>query len=138
MPFTNIIQCLVGFMPTLNCQQRVMFCAPHEAEPAAHIFMGSFFGESLILAETGYVNKAIQIGGTAEITQLPFFIAACDYTLIGEEFFAASAYLSQDPSLLSTIRAADWAKTALVLALLTGAVLESLGHPAFRAWFRIQ
>lgn len=106
--------------------------------PAANLYLGTFYAESLIFAETGFAAGSIQIAGTAEVTQLPFFIAACDYTLIGEEFFAASAYLSQDPSLLSTIRAADWAKTALVLALLTGAVLESLGHPAFRAWFRIQ
>ena len=75
--------------------------------------------------------------GGAEVTQLPFFIAACDYTLIGEEFFAASAYLSRDPSLLSTIRAADWAKIALVSALVVGAVLESLGMPGFHAWFRV-
>ena len=46
--------------------------------------------ESLILAETGNTIGAIQVAGTAMPAQLPFFVAACDYTLIGEEFFAAS------------------------------------------------
>ena len=55
--------------------------------------MGAFYAESLILAETGNSVGAIQIAGTAMPTQLPFFVAACDFTLIGEEFFAASAYL---------------------------------------------
>lgn len=106
--------------------------------PAANFYMGKFYAESLIFAETGFAAGSIQIAGTAEVTQLPFFIAACDYTLIGEEFFAAGAYLSRDPALLSTIRAADWAKIALVGALVTGAVLESIGVPGFRAWFQVQ
>src|SRR6185503_2688255 len=60
--------------------------------PAACFYMGTFFAESLLLAETGNSIGAIQIAGTSETSQLPFFVAACDYALIGEEFFAASAY----------------------------------------------
>jgi hypothetical protein len=103
--------------------------------PAANLYLGRFFAESLIFAETGFAAGSIQIAGTAEVTQLPFFIAACDYTLIGEEFFAAGAYLSQDPLLLSTLKAADWTKVFLVTMLLVGSVLMSLGHPEFREWF---
>jgi len=107
-------------------------------KPAANLYLGRFFAESLIFAETGFAAGSIQIAGTAEVTQLPFFIAACDYTLIGEEFFAASAYLSQDPSLLSTLKAADWAKVVLVTALLVGAILESMGQGWFRDWFQVR
>jgi len=91
-------------------------------KPATNIFLGRFFAESLILAETGYVNRAIQIAGTAEITQLPFFIAACDYTLIGEELFAVSAYMTREPRLLSTLKAADWIKALVLVVLVIGAV----------------
>jgi len=42
----------------------------------------------LMLAETGYLTGAVQIAGTGELTQLPFFISACDFTLLGEELFA--------------------------------------------------
>ncbi len=107
-------------------------------KPAANLYLGRFFAESLIFAETGFAAGSIQIAGTAEVTQLPFFIAACDYTLIGEEFFAAGAYLTQDPTMLSTLRAADWAKVALVVCLGLGAVLLSLDHPGFREWFQVQ
>lgn len=89
-------------------------------KPATNIFLGRFFAESLILAETGYVNRAIQIAGTAEITQLPFFIAACDYTLIGEELFAVSAYMTREPRLLSTLKAADWIKAIAIGILIVG------------------
>jgi hypothetical protein len=69
--------------------------------PATNIMLGRFFAESLMLAETGYVTGAVQVAGTAEISQLPLFVAACDYTLIGEELYAASAYMSREPKLRS-------------------------------------
>ncbi|MCX6999011.1 MAG: hypothetical protein NT106_01745 [Candidatus Sumerlaeota bacterium] len=86
-------------------------------KPATNIYMGSFYSESLVLAETGFASGAIQIAGTATIAQLPFFIAACDYTIIGEEFYAASAYLSREPSLLAGIKAADFLKIFILLIL---------------------
>ena len=73
-------------------------------KPATCFYMGAFFAESLILAETGNSVGAIQIAGTAMPSQLPFFVAACDYTLIGEEFFAASAYLSGQPEQLGSLK----------------------------------
>lgn len=96
-------------------------------KPATNIYLGRFFAEALILAETGYVNRSIQIAGTAEATQLPFFVAACDYTLIGEELFAVSAYLSRDPRLVSSLKASDYVKVFLVASLVVGTVALSFG-----------
>ena len=79
-------------------------------KPAACFYLGGFFAESLILAETGNGIGAIQIAGTAQVFQLPFFVAACDYTLIGEEFLAASAYLSGEPDQLGTLKGQDVGK----------------------------
>jgi hypothetical protein len=78
--------------------------------PAACFYMGAFFAESLILAEMGNSIGAIQVAGTAQPAQLPFFVAACDYTLIGEEFFAASAYLSGSPEELGSLKGQDVGK----------------------------
>jgi hypothetical protein len=86
--------------------------------PAACFYFGCFFAESLILAENGNAIGAIQIAGTAETAQLPFFVAACDYTLIGEEFFAASAYLSGEPDQLGTLLGQDVAKAITWIAIL--------------------
>ncbi len=90
--------------------------------PATNIYLGRFFAESLILAETGYVTKAIQIAGTAEVTQLPFFIAACDYTIIGEELYAVGAYLSREPRLLAMLKATDLLKLGLIVLIGLGAI----------------
>ena len=107
-------------------------------KPAANLFLGSFFAESLILAETGFSTGAIQIAGTANIHQLPFFVVACDYTLIGEEFFAATAYLSEDPKLVGTLKGSDWMKILIMVALAVGAILETFGVRGFTRWFTVQ
>jgi hypothetical protein len=122
--------------------EQFAFCAGtngimYRQKPATNIYMGRFYAESLILAETGFVNKAIQIAGTAETSQLPFFIAACDYTLIGEELFAVSAYLSKDPRLVSSLKASDWLKIATVLLLAIGVISMSLGSTAIFDLFQI-
>jgi len=95
--------------------------------PAAHIFMGAFYAESLLLAETGFATGAIQVAATANVHQLPFFVVACDYTLIGEELYAASAYLSGDPKLVGSLKGGDLLKIAAIIVVVVGCVLES-GH----------
>lgn len=91
-------------------------------KPAANFFLGRFFAESLILAETGFSVGAIQIAGTAELSQIPFFVTACDYTLIGEELYAASAYLSKDPHQISSLKGQDIAKVLIVSSIIIGSL----------------
>jgi hypothetical protein len=90
--------------------------------PATNIYLGRFFAESLMLAETGFLTGAVQIAGTAEFTQLPFFVAACDYTLIGEELYATGAYLSREPNQIAQIKAGDVMKVVAVILILAGVV----------------
>jgi hypothetical protein len=94
--------------------------------PAACFYMGAFYAESLLLAETGNSIGAIQVAGTAMPSQLPFFVAACDYTLIGEEFFAASAYLSGEPHQLGSLKGQDFGKVVGVALLVTGCLLATI------------
>ncbi|HRP62792.1 MAG TPA: fibronectin type III domain-containing protein [Phycisphaerales bacterium] len=94
-------------------------------KPAACFYLGAFFAESLMLAETGNSIGAIQVAGTAEPAQLPFFVAACDYTLIGEEFFAASAYLSGEPEQLGTLKGQDAGKIIGAILLVIGCALAT-------------
>ena len=86
-------------------------------KPAAVFFQGKFYAESLILAETGNSIGAIQIAGTGSSSQIPFFVTACDYTLIGEEFYAASAYLSGSPEMLGSIKGQDYVKVGCMIAI---------------------
>jgi len=104
-------------------------------EKAASNFMfGHFAAEALILAETGHQVGAIQIAGTPSILQIPFFITAADYTIIGDEFYAASAYLSREPTLLGSLVGQDYAKALIIVLILAGIVTISLPEIHAHGW----
>jgi len=107
-------------------------------KPAAVFMQGAFFAESLILAETGNSIGAIQIAGTAQASQLPFFFAACDYTLIGEELFVAGAYLSREPRQLGSLKGQDIGKAIILLLLLAGIVIQTIGIFDFASLFAVE
>jgi len=79
----------------------------HREKVASAFLFGTFAAESLILAEAGQQVGAIQVAATISNEQIPFFITSCDYTLIGEELYAAGAYLSKDPVQMGSLRGQD-------------------------------
>lgn len=93
---------------------------------AAAFFLGDFYAESLIFAETANRVGAIQVAGSTQNTQTPFFIAACDYVLIGDEFYAASAYLTREPVLVGSLVGQDWAKVMVLLLVLIGCLSNTV------------
>ncbi|MBI5707817.1 MAG: hypothetical protein HZC36_12605 [Armatimonadetes bacterium] len=97
----------------------------HRDRTAACFLMGPFYAESLIFAETANSVGAIQIAGSTQNTQTPFFIAACDYVLIGDEFYAASAYLSRQPVHVGSLVAQDWGKMLIGFTIFVGLLLSS-------------
>ena len=103
-------------------------------KPAANFFMGHYFAESLLLTETGASTGAIQIAGTDADHQLPFFVTTCDYTLIGEELYAASAYLSKESVQIGTLRGQDIGKAVILTALAVGTVLATVGVVTGAQW----
>ncbi|MEO0075331.1 MAG: DUF6754 domain-containing protein [candidate division WOR-3 bacterium] len=96
-------------------------------KPGAVFWQGYFYAESLIMSETGHAIGAIQIAGTTAITQLPFFIASCDYTLIGEEMFAASCYLKPEPQMLGSLKGEDTAKAIILGIFIVVVLIGTLG-----------
>ena len=103
-------------------------------KPAANFYMGAYFAEALLLTETGAGTGAIQIAGTDSDHQLPFFVTTCDYTLIGEELYAASAYLSREPVQLGTLRGQDIGKAAILTAIAVGIVVATVGVVSHAEW----
>lgn len=101
--------------------------------PASVFLLGTFEAEALIMAETAASVGAIQIAGTDSTIQLSFFIIACDYTLIGEELFAASGYLSGNPGALASIWAQDLMRIGCVLFIVLG-VVSVLLFPDSQWW----
>uniref|UniRef100_A0A7C4X9H3 DUF6754 domain-containing protein n=1 Tax=candidate division WOR-3 bacterium TaxID=2052148 RepID=A0A7C4X9H3_UNCW3 len=104
--------------------------------PATNFLIGTFYAESLILAETGASTGAIQISGTDSLAQLPFLVTACDYTLIGEELYAASAYISREPLLMGAIKGEDWGKLIIGGILIIASIVGLLTNLPVLSLFR--
>jgi hypothetical protein len=96
-------------------------------KPGANLLLGMFWAESLILAETGSSIGAIQIAGTDAVSQLPFFVTACDYTIIGEELYAASAYIGREPTLLGSVKGQDVTKIIVIALIVIGVLAMTAG-----------
>ncbi|MGC4047923.1 MAG: hypothetical protein QM758_29360 [Armatimonas sp.] len=101
----------------------------HREKPAATFYFGMFYAESLILAENAMQVGAIQVAGTPSTTQIPFFIAACDYVIIGDEYYAATAYITRQPTLLGSIVGQDRVKMLLLILVFVGVILALFGIP---------
>ena len=94
---------------------------------AANIVVGSYGAEGLLLAEAGANAGSLQIAGTTNMNILPFFVVACDYVLLGEEMYAAGAYLSQDKEQAAALASQDHAKLAVLLGIVLGVVTLTFG-----------
>ncbi len=94
---------------------------------AANILVGAFAAETMLLAEASYQAGAAQIAGTTNMYQLPFFVASCDFTLIGEEMFAAGAFLAKDSVQLGSLAGQDFGKALAVFLILLGIFSKTLG-----------
>ena len=92
----------------------------HREQVGSAFLFGTFAAESLILAEAGQQIGAMQVAATISNEQIPFFITSCDYTVIGEELYAAGAYLSEDPVQTGSLRGQDIAKAIIVFFVILG------------------
>ncbi len=96
-------------------------------KPGANIMIGAYWAESLQLAETGGRIGAMQISGTANTHQIAFFLIVTDYCLIGEEIFAAGAYLTEDAPLIASLAGQDVGRIIGVILSVLGTILITAG-----------
>ncbi len=93
-----------------------------------NIVIGQFAGEALLLVEAGHNAGAMQLGGTVNSLQAPFFVASCDYFLIGEEILVVGAYLSREPVRLGSTVGQDIGKLIFMALIIIGVVLGAMGN----------
>ena len=92
---------------------------------ASAFLFGSFAAESLILAEAGQQIGAMQVAASVTPEQAAFFICSCDYTLIGEELYGASAYLTREPVQLGSLYGQDRAKLFCLFLIVAGVLVST-------------
>jgi len=110
-----------------------------ESKAGCALFFGVFDFTSLLMTEPGARMGVMQIAGDPSLFQIPFFVCTCDYTVIGEEYFAAGAYLSPEPQTRATLVSQDIIKAVFGGMVLLGTVLYQFygsWHPWLREFLR--
>jgi hypothetical protein len=94
---------------------------------SAHIMIGPFGSEGALVASFGQQKKASVIAGTQDVQSQALLYATSDYPLIGEEVFAAGAYLDAGPFHHASLRAQDVIRWIIIALILIGALLKTIG-----------
>lgn len=95
-------------------------------EVAGNIMVGNFSDEFLLMSEVAARREIGQVAGTTAPQILPFVYASVDHSLIGEEIFAAGAYLLKRTSHIASLATQDWLRTAVIITIVVGVLARSL------------
>jgi len=94
-------------------------------DPLASVTIGAFADEYLLIGETGAKKGVEQVAGTGDPAALAFMYATADETLIGEEIFAASAYLREDAESVAGLMVQDWWRYLVILAIVLAVLWQT-------------
>ena len=101
----------------------------HDENVSANIFMGDFGTESALLVEASDRENANLIAASDNLSAQAVFYASAQEPLIGEELFAAGAYVGAGASHEASLNVQDILRWLIILAIIIGAGLKILGAP---------
>lgn len=78
--------------------------------------IGSFGHEVLLATEVG-AQRTVQVAGATTSTAMPLIYLTADGALIGEEIYAAEAYLSRAPEARARLLTSDALRTVAIVAI---------------------
>jgi hypothetical protein len=92
----------------------------------ANIMVGAFGDEYLLMGEAANRNNIIHIGGASDPNVVPFVFATADQTLMGEDMYAAGAYLGHKPWHIGSLLAQDFMRWCIVAVIVIVVVAHTL------------
>lgn len=93
---------------------------------SANIFAGHLGTEIALLTEAGERSHSLTVAGSDSIHAQAVLFATADEPLLGEELYAAGAYLGAGPAHLASLRMQDILRWVFVVAILLGAIFKLL------------
>jgi hypothetical protein len=127
-----------GVAPSLNRQLRFYGPDPlayaagvhqtlSEERHLANVLIGHLGAEGLWIAETNIRNTPAQLGGTTPPPSSALLAVSLDQMVLGEDVFAAGAYLGRT-SHLGSLATQDLMRIVVILSIVVGVILISLGY----------
>jgi hypothetical protein len=96
---------------------------------AGSVMIGRFSDEYLLAGDTMARRDISQVVGSTQVEALPLMAATAglDNVLIGEEVYAAPAYLDRQPAHLASLLTQDRLRLAIIVIIIAGVIAATLG-----------
>ena len=94
---------------------------------SVHILNGSFGAEGALAADFGERRQAFVVGGSDDVHAQALLYATAEHPLVGEEIYAGGAYLNAGVFHGASLRTQDVVRVLVILAILVGTLLRTLG-----------
>ncbi|HSL44482.1 MAG TPA: DUF6754 domain-containing protein [Anaerolineales bacterium] len=101
----------------------------HDENVSANIILGDLGAEAALLAEASDRQNTSLIAASDNLSAQSVFYAASQEPLIGEELFAAGAYVGAGASHDASLNVQDILRWLIILAIIVGVGLKILGAP---------
>jgi hypothetical protein len=101
----------------------------HDENVSANIVMGDLGAEAALLAEATDRENTSLIAASDDLSAQSVFFASSQEPLIGEELFAAGAYVGAGPSHEASLHVQDILRWLIILAMIVGSLLKFVGAP---------
>ncbi len=99
-----------------------------EKRIAANFLIGTWWAETVYHVEHTKRVGAMAIGGDSSVgANLAVLVAGCDYAIVGEELFAAGAYLSKDKTQIGSLYGQDILKLLIAVFAVVSIILQLVG-----------
>jgi hypothetical protein len=100
---------------------------PQNENVSTNILLGHLGPEAALLAEASDRSGIELIGATDDLAGQSVLFVSSQEPLIGEELFAAGAYLNADPAHAASLTVQDIFRWLIIIALIGGAIAKFLG-----------
>jgi hypothetical protein len=94
---------------------------------SANVMLGHFDDDYLLMGEANARRQIPHVAGSANLSALPFMQATATHTLLGEELFAAGAYLRESAWERAGVLTQDIARWVLIGWVIAAVWLKTIG-----------
>ena len=101
----------------------------HDENVSANIVIGDLGAEAALLAEAADRENTSLIAASDDLSAQSMFFASSQEPLIGEELFAAGAYVGAGAPHEASLHVQDILRWLIILAILLGSLLKLVGAP---------
>lgn len=98
-----------------------------DEQVSVNLLAGSFGSEVALLTDTAERSGSLTLAGCENLSGQAIFYATAQAPLIGEELYAAGAYIQVGPMHLASLRVQDVFRWGIILVILGGALLKFVG-----------